>query len=183
MQSTFYFQFIHLLFFQISKFTTFKPIQKTELMQFFWTAVKLIIPLSSCVFFQRKNAIHYPVFLPKRHLARKNYLRQPPKNSYQWTSTDVRWSSDCKVPTKANQLLPSLRPLFFALTRVGELARYIQVLVELSRNSQKFKKIDFFTLNYGGKLVRFGSLKLLALNYRGKGRGSKLGRKFFNFCR
>ena len=54
MQSTFYFQFIHLLFFQISKFTTFKPIKKTELMQFFWTAVKLIIPLSSCVFFKEK---------------------------------------------------------------------------------------------------------------------------------
>ena len=158
MQSTFYFQFIHLLFFQISKFTTFKPIKKTELMQFFWTAVKLIIPLSSCVFFQRKNAIHYPVFLPKRHLARKNYLRQPPKNSYQWTSTDVRWSSDCKVPTKANQLLPSLRPLFFALTRVGGgggFARYIQVLVDLSRNSQKFKKNRFFYSKLWGEVSSF----------------------------
>ena len=54
-------------------------------------------------------------------------------------------------------------------------------MVELSRNYQKFKKINFFTLNYGGKLVRFGSLKLFAHNYRGKGRGSKLGRKFLIF--
>ena len=30
-------------------------------------------------------------------------------------------------------------------------------------------------------LVRFGSLKLFAHNYRGKGRGSKLGRKFLIF--
>ena len=156
MQSTFYFQFIHLLFFQISKFTTFKPIQKTELMQFFWTAVKLIIPLSSCVFFQRKNAIHYPVFLPKRHLARKNYLRQPPKNSYQWTSTDVRWSSDCKVPTKANQLLPSLRPLFFALTRVG--GGVSSVYSSIGRTVEKFPKIQknrFFHSKLWGEVSSF----------------------------
>ena len=152
-------------------------------MQVFWSALKLIIPLSSCVFFSKKKC--YTLLLPKRHLARKSYLRQPPKNSYQWTSIDVRWSSYCKVPTKANQLLPSLRPLFVALTRVGGGgARYIQELVELSRNSQKFKKIDFFALNYGGKLVRFGSLKLLALNYRGKGEGEQVRTEvFFNFCR
>ena len=129
-----------------------KPIQKTELMQFFWTAVKLIIPLSSCVFFQRKNAIHYPVFLPKRHLARKNYLRQPPKNPYnQRISIDVRWSSWCKVPTKANQLLPSLRPLFVALTRGGGVS-LVYSNIGITTCSEKK---DLLALKLGAKLMRF----------------------------
>ena len=122
-------------------------------MQFFWSALKLIIPLSSCVFFffSKKKCYTFP-FLPNRHLARKNYLRQPPKNPYnQRISIDVRWSSWCKVPTKANQLLPSLRPLFVALTRGGGVS-LVYSNIGITTCSEKK---DLLALKLGAKLMRF----------------------------
>ena len=146
-------------------------------MQFFWSALKLIIPLSSCVFFKEK-CYTLPCISSKKTFGSKKLSQTTPEKSLQPVNINrckmvfLGYSTDKSEPTPAFPSATFRCPNQGGGGTWGELARYIRVLVELSRNSQKYKKIDFSTLDYGGKLVCFGSLKLFAFDYRGKGGGA-----------